>query len=421
MARRTRSVEQAYRRQKVIDRIVVGVLVLASAAGLMSVLPGTAQADVRRIGCRIGSLGLGACGEQVSTGSATPLGDPRCPELEQLDGYLPEVSATPFMLPDGLRGRLLRSRAGDITLDFGDLPTDPPDILDGRPRGTRQLLPGVTVPRNVEWWEPGGSGVDSLLQAVADAHRHYRQQRSALALFAALDNGHDEIPDPTVVYSSTRLDRATLPGPSPSSRVPKAARWVSIDPRTPAVISFNRVTQETSLIARISGSLNGSPTSGALRLTRDAAGRPSQILVAFATAEPPTPDQPALHEQTESVSYIQIPVSTNAERTLADRWLSSPGGFTLNLSPLLGWTAATARDQLNAWLSRAAQVTVLTWATDSPSADQAAAAASAQAVQELTTLRRSQQTTRLHRVTAIAPEPDGSRRVPVIDTQCVEK
>lgn len=430
MARRIRSVEQAYRRQKLVDRIVVGVLVVASAAGLMSILPGGAQSDVRRLGCQIGSLGLGACGQQVGTTTAVPLGDPLCPELEQLDSYLPEVSATPFTLPDGLNGRLLRSRAGDITIDFGrsatDLPTDPPDLLDGAQRGTRQLMPGVTVPDDAEWWEPGGQGTDGVLQAVVDAHRHYRQQRSALALFAALDNGHDQIPDPTIVYSSTRLDRATLPSAEPLPTTPDLDRWVRIDPATPAVIAYNKVTQETSLVARISGSLDGQPTSGALRLTRDAAGRPTQILLAFASAAPPTPNQstplqPAQHERTESVSYVQIPVTTDAERTLADQWLSGSDGFTLDLSPLLGWTTPTAKDQLDAWLSRAAQVTVLTSATDSPSPESATTAAAAQAVTELTTLRRSQQTTRLHEVTVVAPQPDGSRRVPVIDPQCVEK
>lgn len=416
MARRTRSVEKAYRRQKFVDRIVVGVLVIASAAGLMSILPGASQDDVRRIGCRIGSLGLSACGRQVSTSTAVPLGDPLCPELQQLDSYLPEVSSTPFTLSDGLRGRLLRSRAGDITIDFGHLPTDPPDLLDGQQRGTRELLPGVTVPKDAEWWEPGGQGADSVLQAVVDAHRHYRQQRSALALFAALDTSHDEIPDPTVVYSSTRLDRSTLPSSDPQPTTPDLDRWIRIDPGTPGVIAYNKVTEETSLIARVSGSLDGEPTSGALRLTRDAAGRPTQILVAFSSTTPPTPDQPALTERTDSITYIQVPVTTTAERTLADQWLSSADGFTLDLSPVLGWTAPRAQDQLNAWLSRAAQVTVLTSATDSSTgADDAAA----QATQELTTLRRSQQTTQLHRVTVVAPQPDGSRRVPAIDPQCV--
>lgn len=417
MARRTRSVETAYRRQKFIDRIVVGVLLIASAAGLMSVLPGAAQGSVRRLGCRIGSLGLGACGEQVSIASATPLGDPRCSELEQLDGYLPEVSSTRFTLPDGLHGRLLRSRAGDITVDFGFLPNDPPAILDGQPRGTRQLAPGVELPRDAEWWQPGGQGADSVLQAIVDQRRRYRLNRSPLALFGALDNRQDDIPDPTVLYSSTRLDRATLPGPRPQSTSPDLDRWVAIDPAPSAVIAYNRISQETSLIARISGFVDGRPTSGALRLTRDAAGRPTQIMVAVTSAESPAPHQPALPGQTVSTTYIVIPVTTDAERMLADHWLSSPKGFTLDLSPLLGWTEPTARDQLNAWLSRAADVTILTSASDAAGTTTAAD----RAVQELTTLRRSQQTAQLRRVTVVAPQPDGSRRVPVTDQQCVSR
>lgn len=429
MARRTRSVEKVYRRQKFIDRIVVGVLLVASAAGLMSVLPGAAQGSVRRLGCRIGSLGLGACGQQVSTTSATPLGAPRCPELEQLDSYLPEVSSTRFTLPDGLHGRLLRSRAGDITVDFGFLPNDPPDVLAGQQRGTRQLMPGVTVAKDAEWWQPGGQGADSVLQAIVDARRRYRLERSPLALFAALDNGRHGIPEPTVRYSSTRVGRANLPGPESRPATPHLDRWIAIDGTQPAVISYNRITQETSLIARVSGSIEGRPTSGAVRVTRDAAGRPTQIMVALASDESPAPDRSGLpgrtglpgrsglQGQTASATYIVIPVTTTPERTLADRWLSSPTGFSLDLSPLLGWTEPTARDQLNAWLSRAATVTILT------STSQAAGnpTAADRVVRELTTLRRAQQSAPLRRVTIVAPQPDGSQRVPVTDQQCVDR
>ena len=62
MARRRRAVERATFRRTVTDRVVVLVLVVVTASGLMSVLPGSSQRLVSRTACRAVSLGLGACG-----------------------------------------------------------------------------------------------------------------------------------------------------------------------------------------------------------------------------------------------------------------------------------------------------------------------------------------------------------------------
>ena len=59
MGPRRRAVERATRRQNLLDRIVVGILVVVALSGLMSVLPAATQVAVSRFACRVGSLGLG--------------------------------------------------------------------------------------------------------------------------------------------------------------------------------------------------------------------------------------------------------------------------------------------------------------------------------------------------------------------------
>ncbi|QDP96626.1 hypothetical protein FOE78_12520 [Microlunatus elymi] len=405
--------ERVYRRQKVVDRIIIGVLAVATAAGLMSVLPGSTQSTVRRTVCRIASLGLGACGQQAWTAAATPLGSPRCLDLARLDQVLPEVSATTATLPDGLTARMLRSRSGDITLDLGTSDGPPPAILDGEQRGTRQLLPGVAIPRHVEWWQPGGQGADSVLAAIGEQHRLHAQRSSALALFAAVgDNGSHPIPDPTISYSSVALDRSALPGSDPAPTSTGDENRLRIDPSSPAVIAHNRILEQTSLVARLTGELSGEPITGTLRSTRDVTGRLTQILFAFSSTQAPE-TLPGQAFQGASISYVTVPVNTESERALAEAWLNSPTGFGVDLPVLLGTATASADDQLASWLSRAASVTTLTYTGET------AATLADRGQQQLTSLRRAEQSDRLRAVIVVPAQPDGSRRQATTDRHCV--
>lgn len=92
MARRRRAVERASHRQAIVDRVVIGVLVVVATSGLMSLLPAQSQIAVSRFACRAGSLGLGSCGSSTQSLGSDQLAPPRCPILARFDRALPEAS-----------------------------------------------------------------------------------------------------------------------------------------------------------------------------------------------------------------------------------------------------------------------------------------------------------------------------------------
>src|SRR4051794_31766449 len=111
---RRRAVERASRRQNLIDRIVVGILVVVALSGLMSVLPAYTQVAVSRFACRVGSLGLGSCGAAGIDLENAQLAPARCTVLATLDKTLPEVRAEQLTTRQGLPLVVSQARSGDV-------------------------------------------------------------------------------------------------------------------------------------------------------------------------------------------------------------------------------------------------------------------------------------------------------------------
>jgi hypothetical protein len=114
-----------------------------------------------------------------------------------------------------------------------------------------------------------------------------------------------------------------------------------------------------------------------------------------------------------SVGYAAIPIRTEAERTLAERWLSSRTGLVVPTRELFGLAPAKPADRLANWLGRAATVTILRYQ------GMGTAAAQDRASEEVRRFRRTDWSdARLVTVQQVAPRPDGTARKPVDDPSC---
>ena len=214
MGRRRRAVEQASLRQAVTDRVVIGVLVIVAASGLMSLLPAYSQGMVSRLACQTASLGLGNCGRSSAEAdlATTQLGPARCSALADLDAVLPQVTTRPYTTDQGLTLQIAQARTGDVWVWTDEPPgATPPDLLGGESRERREILPGVSVAEYTTWWLPRGQGLDELVTSLAQQHRRWATERSALALTSSIFSGPDpEVPSPTLQTSRVRLDQPTL-------------------------------------------------------------------------------------------------------------------------------------------------------------------------------------------------------------------
>src|SRR5918998_3702711 len=223
---RRRAVERATRRQNVTDRIVVGILFVVALSGLMSVLPAYTQVAVSRFACRVGSLGLGSCGEPGINLENTQLTPARCLILADLDKVLPEVRVEQVTTSQGLPVTIGQARSGDVfvALGDGDQP-DAPDLLAGETRPSRTVLPGVTVPGRAEWFLPRGQGLDQLVTAAHGQHQQWFERQSALALVGTrLFGPHQEVPPAALLFSQVRLDEPRLPRFGDQAAPPQADR-----------------------------------------------------------------------------------------------------------------------------------------------------------------------------------------------------
>ena len=119
MSPRRRAVERATRRQMITDRIVIGTLVVVALSGLMSVLPAYTQVAVSRLACRVGSLGLGSCGEPGINLENSQLAPARCSTLGTLDKVLPEVRVEQVTTSTGLPVTISQARSGDVFVALG--------------------------------------------------------------------------------------------------------------------------------------------------------------------------------------------------------------------------------------------------------------------------------------------------------------
>lgn len=414
MARR-RAVERAARRRTFTDRLLAGVVVVVAASGLMSVLPASAQVTVGRFVCRVGSLGLGACGAARVALTDPQLAPPRCATLAALDVALPEVRVVETTTPAGLRVETRTARSGDSVLRLGPaVPEDPPFLLQGGSRGWRTVLPGVEVQDSSAWFLGGGQGADAVVDAAAEQHRQWQQRRSSLAPLAAVfrSRGRD-LPEPTLLFSQVRPARPVLPPPASTAGPPRAADRVAVRLDRPSVLRTNRVTRDSTLTVPVSGAVAGRSVSGAASWRRAGSGAVQAVLVAvvsdgrLARGEPPMPPGAA------EVAYATIPIATEVERALVERWLTDPAGFTLPLPELLGLRKPDVRDQLATFLTRAATVTVLRFAGTTPSA--LTDDVSAQLVQGQ---RIDRPERRLLDAFAVAPQPTGAPRTLTSEPAC---
>jgi hypothetical protein len=427
VARRRRAVERATSRQLITDRIVIGVLVVVAASGLMSVVPANAQVGLSRIACQVASLGLGSCGEARLNLENTQLAPARCSTLASLDAVLPEVRVERIVTPQGLPVTISQARSGDVVVGLGDATASPPpELLWGEARGERELLPGARVPSAAEWLLPRGQGLDALVSATYDSHQRWVERRSALALIGSITAGAaPQIPPPTLSSSRVRLDQQLLPrfpdepgGPrthsTPESRGPRApSDELSVDRTEPGTLVVNAISGDSSLVASLAGTVGGRPATGTVRLTRDANGVITHILLGVVSDHQLVPGRPRVSLSGPEVAFISIPARTDPERELVSAWVADPGGLRIGLDELLGLRTPRPNDRLGAFLTRASSVTVLRYGLVRSADLQARVSA------ELTTLRREDWTgIRMIAAGSVAPQPSGGRRVLVDDPSC---
>ena len=428
VARRRRAVERATFRRTVTDRVVVLVLVVVTASGLMSVLPGSSQRAVSRTACRAVSLGFGACGAAGLDLEDTALAPARCPTLARLDRWLPEVRVRRLVAAQGLPVTISTARSGDMDVQLGaaDQPA-PPALLAGQPRGQRPVVDGVAVPAQAEWYLPRGQGLDELVIAVQDGHHRWVQQRSALAVVSrGLSRADREVPPPTLSYSRLSFGDAAWPrwpdtpavprtaAPAKPSRLPSGSvSGVTVDRDRPATFVFNRVTRESALVTDLYGTVGGRPVTGTLRLVRDGQGSITSLLAAVVGTGALAPGEPRTSLPGPAVAYVSVPVRTGPERALVSSWLAGGQPVRLPLDELLGLRVAAPSDRVGSFLTRAADVTLLRYSLVSPVELQARVSA------ELVGLRRTEwEGIQLTEVAAIAPTPTGTGRRVLADPGC---
>lgn len=425
---RRRPVERATLRQNVTDRIVVGILVVVALSGLMSVLPAYTQVAVSRFACRVGTLGLGSCGEPGIDLDNTQLAPARCTILANLDKSLPEVRVVQLTTTQGLPVVVSQTRSGDVFVEFGGTGQPiPPDLLAGESRPQRGILPGVSVPAQAEWYLPRGQGLDQLVMASNGRHQQWVERRSAMALVGSRMFGvQQEIPPPAILFSRVRLDQQLLPrfaeAPVPPQtdhrsvrpRGPTAAvNSLSMDAGVPALAGVNRISGSTVTVAMLRGTLRQQWVTGAVRWTRNANGAITSVLVAVVAAGRMVPGEHLGSLPGPAVAYISVPVTTAPEQRLVQAWLSDPAGLTIPLTELLQLRPANTTDQLRSFLTRAATVTILRYAFVSPAELQS------RVIRELITQRRQDWTgIRMVAASSIAPQPSGGRRHIVEDPSC---
>jgi hypothetical protein len=421
VGRRRRAVEQASLRQTVTDRVVIGVLVVVAASGLMSLLPAYSQGVVSRMACQAASLGLGDCGRSSAEAdlATTQLGPARCSALADLDAVLPQVTVRPFTTDLGLTLQIAQARNGDVWVWVDEPAGDaPPDLLGGEAREGRGILPGVSVSEHTTWWLPRGQGLDELVASLAQQHRRWATERSALALTSSIFSGSDtEVPSPTLLTSQVRLDHPTLPAPPESPTAPPAMppgpNKLTVDPSSPSRLVANTITERTSLVVDLRGNVQGQPATGALRVDRDAAGAVTAVLIGVVSPARLVPGESGA-DGGPGVAYISIAIRSAAEQQLVEDWLSAPAGFSVDIRQLLGLVAAEPDDQLGTFLSRAATVTLLRY--DAGDAE----ALGRQVRTELEQQRRTEwHGAELSTVGAVAPQPSGAIRTLVEDPSCL--
>jgi hypothetical protein len=411
-------VERAARRRSVTDRILVLAIVVVAASGLMSTLPAAAQVAVGRLACRVGSLGLGACGADPIALTDPELAPPRCAALAALDEALPEVRVSETTTPAGLRIQTRTARSGDTVLHLGpDRREDPPLLLAGQSRGRQEVLPGVDVSTSADWFLPGGQGGDIVVAAALEQHRQWLQRRSSLApLGAVFGSSGRDLPDPTLLRSRVWPAVAQLPVPaSATPTAPDTRDRVVLRADEPAHLVTNSIDRDSVLTVSVTGSWAGQPVTGAAAWRRAASGEVERVTVAVVAARALVKGEPVLPARSAEVAYITIPVATTGERRLVESWLSRPTGFSLPLTDLLGLRQPDARDQLAAFLTRAATVTVLRYAdTDRTSLAR-------QVTQQLVTTERvDRPETRVTAAFTVAPQPNGAARTLVADPACAD-
>jgi hypothetical protein len=418
-------VERNARRRSVTDRILVLVLVVVAASGFMSVLPAAAQVAVGRLACRVGSLGLGACGADPIALTDPQLAPPRCAALAALDEALPEVRVSERTTAAGLRVQTRTARSGDSVLHLGpDLAGDPPLVLAGQRRGRQEVLPGVEVTTSADWYLAGGQGGDVVVAAALEQHRRWLQRRSSLApLGAVFASAGRDLPDPTLLRSRVWPAVAQLPIPPSSPAVPDTSNPDARNPDTrnrmvlrtdqPGQLITNGIDRDSVLTVPLTGTWAGSSVTGAASWRRAASGQVERVTVAVVAARTLVTGETALPSGGAEVAYITIPVVTDGERRLVESWLSRPTGFSLTLTELLGLHPPDVRDQLAAFLTRAATVTVLRYANT----DRAWLAARV-SEQLITTQRVDWPDRPVTAAFAVAPQPDGEPRVLAADPAC---
>jgi hypothetical protein len=188
---------------------------------------------------------------------------------------------------------------------------------------------------------------------------------------------------------------------------------LAVDRNSPVVQVTNTITGRSSLVANLSGTIEGRTATGAVRIDRDAVGAVTSIVIGVVGTGQLMPGESRAERGGATVAYIDLAVRSAAERRLVEDWLSASPGFTVDAGRLLGLEAAEPDDRLGTYLARAATITLLRYADGDPTG------LAAQVRSELEQQRRPDPIgARLSTVGAVAPEPSGGRRVLVEDPSC---
>ena len=352
VARLRRPVEREGRRQRFVDRLIAIGLAVIAVAGLMSFMSGPRQAAVSRATCLVGSLGLANCRDETLIVEPVRLGEPRCGFLSDLDSALPEVRTGSITLPSGLILTTSRARSGDVVVEAGPpTATDPPALLAGETRRTRYPAPGVQVPAHTEWLLPAGQGLSELATALENRGDQSARSNSAMALFARLVHpvGGSGVPAPNIRYSALSLDAQPFPVINEPGRPgPNEDDRLALDRSRPASAAYRSTDRQVAVIAPITGSVQQRPATGVVRWTRDEGARLTSVLIMVVTDGSLITGGPVIKDMI-SVGYAGIPIRSDAERALAEEWLSNRTGFAVPTRELFGLAAPQPADRLASW------------------------------------------------------------------------
>jgi hypothetical protein len=424
-------VVRAGQREAVVDRVTAFTMSALLLAGAMTALPSGPRGVVVRAGCRLLTIGLGACAASPFDTPGSQLGLPRCAALAALDQVLPEVLVSDVELDDGATLRRQVTRDGTVLLsvpagdvgDVGDVAGStaqdvdpvPVPLWSGGAREQVRVLDGVRLQSGVRWDLPRGLGERELLQSLKDQHDRVVQRRSALSLGIGAPSARERPAAPTTLFSTVDPLEVTWPGSSPVPvRIPRPGT-VQVVAGEPVHLLTDRLRERTWTTLAVSGATaREEAVEGSVRFAREADGRVSALSFVLVSAGSLSARLGSRSADLVDVSYTWLPLTTAVEDEIVQDWLGAAAPATLPLSVLTQAAPAAAGNRMQALLVTGSRTTITTL-TGEPDV------VAAQVRQDVAAGVRSPRTTAapLTGVVSLAASPGGRPRQLVEEPTCL--